>query len=110
MNILYVCSQGKMRSKTASHCTQSKANPTDYVGCEDDSERPIKLHHLEWADVIVCMEPFHMAKIRSILSFAGLEKKVYNWGIPDIYDYMDTTLVTKINSRYIDYFIYVPKD
>lgn len=98
MNILFICSMARLRSKTAAHTLSSANHPVDYAGLDSDADKPLTKDQVEWADIIVCMEMAHRSKIRR--KHKGLSHKIQVWNIEDIYPYMDDTLVTLLKGRY----------
>ena len=95
LNVLFVCSMARLRSKTAAHCIGAGS---DYAGTDKDADKPVTVDDIKKADLIVCMESRHRSKIRRKVK--GVSKKIIVWDIQDIYEYMDDTLVAIIKSKY----------
>ena len=55
---------------------------------------------VEWADHIVVMERHHEDKIRKKFSQQRDKMKIHSLGIPDIYYFMDKTLMSLIKERF----------
>jgi len=102
MNILFVCSMGRLRSKTAAHSLCSAVHEVDYCGTDRDADRPITLDKVEWADKIICMERCHRNKLRR--RYKGQSHKIQVWDIPDDYGYMDDVLVVILRGKY-EYYV-----
>lgn len=98
MNTLFVCSMARLRSKTACDLFQSVTNPCKYAGTDADADIKITKELMDWADRIVCMEIHHRGKLRK--KFKGYSSKMMVWDIPDIYEYMDDELVSKLRMKY----------
>jgi predicted protein tyrosine phosphatase len=98
MNILFVCTMARLRSKTASDLFQSVTNPCKYAGTDSEADIKITKELMDWADKIVCMEIHHRGKLRR--KFKGYSPKMTVWDIPDIYEHMDDGLVSKLKIKY----------
>lgn len=93
-NILFICSQNKLRSPTA------EAVFADYEGWEvrsaglnNDAEIPLGLEDIEWAEYIFVMEKMHKKKVQQQFATALKNKKLICLDIPDNYQYMDEKLI-----------------
>lgn len=95
MRVLFVCSMGRLRSKTAAHILGGIEK--DYAGTDRDADRPLTREQIEWADKIVCMESCHRDKLRR--KYKGYSHKIQVWNIPDEYDYMDYSLITILSAK-----------
>lgn len=98
LNALFVCSQGRMRSKTAAHCLKDIFKRTDYAGTDVDAAKPITQDDIDWADMIFLMDSDHLYRI----SESGLDIGDKPWvvlAIPDIYIYMEDELVFTLRAR-----------
>ena len=100
MNILFVCSLARMRSKTAAHCLSNSQDEMRYVGTDKDADVPATVEDIMWADKIICMENKHKSKLRRMISCQS--HKMVVWKIPDEYDYMDDMLIHKLKSKWED--------
>lgn len=96
-NILFVCSQAKLRSRTAAIVCKNASNSTKYCGTDADADVPITQELVDWADVIILMEQHHRNKVRR--KFKGQSHKMQVWGIEDKYDFMDDVLCHIINRK-----------
>ena len=95
MNVLFVCSMARLRSRTASTCFPGTS---DYAGTDADADKPITKALTDWADKIVCMETRHRSKVRR--KFKGLSHKIEVWSIPDDYGFLDKDLVTILERKF----------
>lgn len=100
MDIVFVCSMGRMRSKTASDLLNSYGYTTDYCGTHSDADRKPNAEILLNADKIICFENNHRNALRR--KFKGLSKKIIVWGIPDEFHYMQPELVDWISAKFND--------
>lgn len=91
MKIVFVCTMGRHRSKTASDLLNSYGYTTDYCGTNRDADRKLDAEILHEADRIICFESHHRNNLRR--KFKGLSSKIYVWHIPDDYHYMQPELV-----------------
>lgn len=100
MNLLFVCSENKLRSPTAEAVfyEYSGVNAMS-AGTNKDCETPISGDLVEWADAILVMENSHKNKIRKKFKDLLKGKKLAVLAIPDIYEFMDPALVALLKSR-----------
>ncbi len=98
MHILFVCSQAKLRSKTANDTAWGYTYTTDYCGTDSDADRPVTREALEKADVIVCMQSEHRKKLRK--KYKEFTDKMQTWGIPDIYAYGKDELIVILRGKF----------
>lgn len=99
-NILFVCSQNRLRSPTAEHIF------ADYPGLEVSSagtnhhaENPLTAELVSWADIIVVMEKRHRSKLQQRFRAALRGQRVICLDIPDDYSFMDPDLVELLKIR-----------
>jgi len=105
-NLLFVCSQNKLRSPTAESIFSDRSNMSvRSAGLNNDAEIPISVEDIEWADYIFAMEQTHKSKIKKRFKQHLSRQKVVCLGIPDNYEYMDPELV-RILEKSVGQFIY----
>ncbi len=100
VNILFVCSLNKIRSRTAevlfSSCPGLHVRS---AGTQSNARIVVNTDHIRWADIIFTMEQKHTqilyAKYRDILQ----NKKIYCLFIEDEYAYMDEYLVNILQTE-----------
>jgi predicted protein tyrosine phosphatase len=99
-NILFICSQNRLRSPTAEQVfsTWSGINVSS-AGTNNDAENPVTPELLQWADVIIAMERAHRNKLQKKFKAALNGKNIICLGIPDEYAYMDAELVKILLDR-----------
>jgi predicted protein tyrosine phosphatase len=101
--VLAVCSAGMLRSPTIAWVLSQ--DPYDYncraAGTESDYAL-IKLDDvlLTWADEIVCADTEHYSTVMNRLQELGLQKRVLNLQLPDVYEYRNPKLVRIIQKKY----------
>jgi len=93
-NLLFVCSQNKLRSPTgeAVFCNEPGVE-TRSAGLNHNAEVPLGVEDVEWADIIFVMEQAHKKKLRRKFRESLKEQKIICLGIPDNYEYMQSELV-----------------
>ncbi len=100
MNILFVCTENKLKSATAEVVFSSYENVNAIgAGTNNDAETPVSGDLIEWADVILVMEKIHKSKISNRYKDLLKGKKLAVLAIPDNYDYMDSELVSILEYR-----------
>jgi len=97
LRVLCVCSAGLLRSPTVAHVlTSSQGFNTRAVGLEKDFALiPIDDVLLDWADAVVVMDSTQAQRIID-MDFQG---DVYNFSIPDNFEYADSELVEIAKQR-----------
>jgi protein-tyrosine phosphatase len=64
------------------------------------AETRIDKQNLSWADIIVVMEEHHKKSIRKEFPRIAKEKKIIVLDIPDIYQFMDRTLMRDLKAKF----------
>lgn len=75
------------------------------VGTAPDADVVASADLIEWADLILVMEPAHRKRLNRDFAHLLRNKRVIVLGIPDRYEYLDPELVKILESRvskYID--------
>jgi predicted protein tyrosine phosphatase len=94
--VLCVCSAGLLRSPTVAVLLAQRGYNTRAVGIEREHALiSIDEVLLEWADSVVVMN-FSQAEEILLMGFNG---KIYNFNLPDDYNYMQKELVAEIEVR-----------
>ena len=98
--LLFVCSQNKLRSRTAEAVYSGYPGiEVDSAGLNHDAVVPLSAEQIEWADLILVMEQSHRNKLNKRFREHLAGKRVVVLGISDEYDYMDPALVELIKTR-----------
>jgi predicted protein tyrosine phosphatase len=104
MNILFVCSRNKWRSRTAE--TIFKNNQThDFksAGTENDARIKVNEKLINWADLIFVMEKRHKQRLQDKFGQLLNDKKVIILEIEDNYQYMDEELIETLKASVAQY-------
>ena len=94
MNILFVCSKNRWRSRTAEtifkghHHHEFKS-----AGTENDARIKINEKLIKWADLIFVMEKRHKQRLQDKFDHLLDDKKIVILDIEDDYRYMDEELI-----------------
>ena len=100
MNLLFVCSENRLRSPTGEEVF-SAYEGFNAIGCgtNSDAETPLSGDLIEWADVIFVMEKAHRNKVRQKFKDLLEGKRLICLDIPDNYERMDPELVRLLKNR-----------
>ena len=100
MNLLFVCSENKLRSATAEALfSQYDGIQAIGAGTNCDAETPVSGDLIEWADIVFAMEPSHRNKLTQKFSTLLKNKRLVCLGIADRYDYLQPELIEILKSR-----------
>ncbi|WP_339692146.1 phosphotyrosine protein phosphatase [uncultured Parasphingorhabdus sp.] len=103
--LLFVCSRNRLRSPTAEAVLNGVETVTAIsAGTNNDAETPLSGDLIIWADIIYVMETAHKKKITRTFGELLKDKPVRNLAIPDNYKFMEPDLVTRIKSKFPEYF------
>lgn len=94
MKILFVCNQGKHRSKTAAELIKDDFE-TKYSGIYTN----INKEDLNWADLILVMEDHQRKEISIKFPKEYLTKQILCLDVPDIYSYNQPELISLLEER-----------
>ena len=98
LKVLTVCSAGLLRSPTLAHILSSEPYNfnTRAVGLDEGHALiPLDEVHLEWADVVFCMDQ----SMAEVIARKGFEGQIFNLSIPDNFEYRDPELVNMMKDR-----------
>ncbi len=106
MNLLFVCTENRLRSATA-ETALSKFEGITAIGCgtNKDAITPVSGDLILWADVVFVMQKMHYKKVMAKYKDLLKEIPLITLGIPDNYNYMDDELVTILErkvSRFVE--------
>lgn len=99
-NVLFVCSQNRIRSTTAEQ--MFAAHPAINVssaGTNRDAENPLTPELVRWADIIFVMEKVHRTKLQNGFRSDLRNARVICLDIPDDYAFMDEGLVRLLKAK-----------
>ncbi len=104
MNILFVCSRNKWRSKTAEDLFKNNGKHLiKSAGTENLARIRINQKLIDWADLIFLMEKKHKIRIEQKFNLDNHKMKIEILDIPDEYKYMDDELVEILNESVKNY-------
>jgi predicted protein tyrosine phosphatase len=99
-NLLFVCSQNKLRSPTAEQVFATYPGVEVLsAGTNNDAVTPLNGELVEWADIVFVMEKSHLNKVRGKFKKHLNDKRIICLNIPDEYDFMDPALVKLLEAR-----------
>ncbi|WP_269789676.1 low molecular weight protein tyrosine phosphatase family protein [Stenotrophomonas sp. Iso1] len=99
-NVLFVCSQNRLRSPTAEQVFADWPGiETASAGLKPDADNPVTPELLQWADLIVVMEPVHKRRLGERFRRWLSDKRIVCLGIPDDYDFMAPELVRLLQQK-----------
>ncbi len=100
MNLLFVCSENRLRSPTAEDVFQAYPNVEAIgAGTNADAATPVSGDLIEWADAILVMEASHRNKIAKKYRALLKGKKLAVLDIPDDFERGDPVLIRLLKSR-----------
>lgn len=99
-NVLFLCSQNKLRSPTAEQVFSTWENlECDSAGLSADASVLVSSEQIQWADIIFVMEKNHRNKLSKKFKPYLKDKRVIVLGIPDDFEFMDPELVTILKAK-----------
>lgn len=106
MNVLFVCSRNKWRSRTAE--TVFKADQSHQfksAGTENEARIKINEKLINWADLIFVMEKRHKQRLHDKFGELLIGKKTIILDIEDKYQYMDEELIETLKASVTPYLL-----
>ena len=99
-NVLFICSQNKLRSPTAEQVFADWPGiEVSSAGTNNDAENPLSAEQIEWADIVFVMERAHRTKVQNRYRSALKGKRLICLHIPDDYDFMDPLLIQLLKAK-----------
>lgn len=100
MNLLFVCSENRLRSPTGEELfSRYEGINAIGAGTNADAETVVSGDLIEWADVIFVMEKSHKEKVSRKFKALLEGKKLVCLDIPDNYERMEPALVRLLQNR-----------
>lgn len=100
MNLLFVCSENKLRSPTGEEVFSAYDGINAIgAGTNKDADTPVSGDLIEWADIIFVMEKSHRNKLSKKFRDLLKDKRLICLDIPDNYDRMDPVLVRLLENK-----------
>ena len=99
-NVLFVCSQNRLRSPTAEQVFASyPAINVASAGTNNDAENPLTPELVRWANIIFVMEKAHRNKLQKRFKSDLKEARIICLNIPDEYEFMEEALVLLLKAK-----------
>ena len=99
MNILFVCSRNKWRSRTAETIFKGdQRHEFRSAGTENDARIKVNEKLITWADLIFVMEKRHKQRLEDKFDRQLNDKKIVILNIEDDYLYMDEELIETLKA------------
>ena len=104
MNLLFVCSENRLRSPTGEEVF-SKYPEVNAIGAgtNSDAETVVSGDLIEWADVILVMEKSHRNKVSKKFKELLKGKKLVCLDIPDNFSRMQPELIRLLETKVARY-------
>jgi len=97
MNVLFVCSRNKWRSRTAETIFMSSQDfAVRSAGTENDARIRVSEKLINWADLIFVMEKRHKQRLVEKFDHLLEDKTIVVLDIEDNYKYMDEELIAML--------------
>ena len=94
MNILFVCSRNKWRSRTAETIFRNnQKHSVKSAGTEHDARIKVTEKLIGWSDLIFVMEKRHRERLKEKFGSLADTKEIIILDIQDKYKYMDPELI-----------------
>jgi protein-tyrosine phosphatase len=104
MNILFVCSRNKWRSRTAEAIFKDlRIHKVKSAGTENDARIKVTGKLIHWADLIFVMETRHKQRLMDQFRLDVNDKKIITLDIEDNYQYMDPELIETLKTSVTPY-------
>ncbi|AKS09818.1 low molecular weight protein tyrosine phosphatase family protein [Pseudomonas trivialis] len=93
-NVLFICGKNRLRSPTAEQVFADWPGVrTSSAGVANDADVPVDVEMLEWAHLVLVMEPAHRKKLKARFRNEVKDKRIICLEIPDVFEYMQPELV-----------------
>jgi predicted protein tyrosine phosphatase len=100
VNLLFVCSENRLRSPTAEAVFSAYAGVSAIgAGTNSDAPTPVSGDLVEWADIVLVMERAHRSKIAKKFREQLKGKRLVVLAISDSYEFMQPELVSLLKTR-----------
>jgi predicted protein tyrosine phosphatase len=106
MNVLFVCSRNKWRSRTAETIFKTdQSHEFRSAGTENDARIKVNEKLINWADLIFVMEKRHKQRLQDRFDQLLKGKKIIILDIEDNYQYMDEELIDTLKTSVAPYLL-----
>ena len=97
MRVLFVSGEARSRSPTAAQVfAEWSGVSTDFGGLSPNADDPVSADQIDWAELILVMEPRHAARLNDRFSSRMAGKAVVTLNIRDSHGFMDPALVQEL--------------
>jgi predicted protein tyrosine phosphatase len=104
MNVLFVCSRNKWRSRTAEAIFKvNQDHEFRSAGTEKDARIKVNEKLVNWADLIFVMEKRHKQRLQDRFDQLLNDKEVVILDIEDNFEYMDEELIETLKRSVTPY-------
>jgi predicted protein tyrosine phosphatase len=105
-NVLFVCSQNKLRSPTAEKVFFDWPGiQVASAGLSPTAVNPLSSDLLEWSDVVFVMEKAHQNKLGKKFKSFITNQRIICLHIPDEFEYMDPDLIHILKTKVEPYLL-----
>lgn len=105
MNLLFICSRNKWRSRTAEAIFKDQHGfQVRSAGTAPSARIKVTEKLVSWAEIIFVMEKKHKQRLCQKFPGMNAETEIIVLDIPDDYQYMDPELVEILKISVMDYF------
>lgn len=102
--ILFICNVNRLRSPTAEEIYRRRSDlSVKSAGIFQYAKATVSQELVDWADIIFVMEKSQQNNIIKKFKNVNKKKTIINLDIPDIYEYMETTLVHILSKKLEQY-------
>ena len=102
--LLFLCSRNQWRSPTAEALFKDHPRyEARSAGTENSARIKLTAGHVGWADMVVCMEKKHAARVQEKFSEELADKPLIVLRIPDDYGFMDPALIDLLRAELSGY-------
>ena len=100
LRVLFLCSRNRRRSPTAERLFGGRPDlQVASAGLAPDAEEVVTPDLLDWAEVIVVMEPAHRSRLQRQFGAHIRHARVTCLNIKDDYEFMDAALIELLRLR-----------
>ncbi|MCE7993622.1 MAG: protein tyrosine phosphatase [Roseivirga sp.] len=105
MNLLFICSRNKWRSRTAEIIFKNRHGfQVRSAGTAASARIKVTEKMLNWAEIIFVMEKNHKQRLLERYPQQSAEADIIVLEIPDDYQYMDPELIDILETSVMEYF------
>ncbi|MEM7509213.1 MAG: phosphotyrosine protein phosphatase [Pseudomonadota bacterium] len=102
--LLFICGKGRSRSPTAAQIFAGRPGvSTDFGGLSSDADDALSANQIEWADLILVMEPRHRQRLSDRFGRLLDGRRVVNLSIRDRFSFMQRELIEELEEKTAPY-------